>query len=265
MMTSLVVIVKLLQGLFLIKYFQVSFKLSMLKFLVRGESVLEERLAQIGKMVDPESRLADIGTDHAYLPIALVKEGKINFAIASDVAAGPLNNAKQDIEQAGLENKIETRLGSGLETLKAEDRIDTVVIAGMGGKLMTNLLETAYQEGKKYPTLILEANIGESLVRKWLMDHQYEIVAEKIIEVAGHIYEIIRAEIKTNKHDLSEQELSFGPFLLKEKNPVFIKKWTNQLRYYQNLKANLNKAKNKDEDKINKINDLIKMIEEVLK
>lgn len=227
--------------------------------------MLEERLAQIGKMVDPESRLADIGTDHAYLPIALVKEGKIDFAIASDVAAGPLNNAKQDIEQAGLEDKIETRLGSGLETLKTEDRIDTVVIAGMGGKLMTNLLETAYQEGKKYPTLILEANIGEPLVRKWLMDHQYEIVAEQIIEVAGHIYEIIKAEIKRDKLDLSEQELAFGPFLLKEKNSIFIKKWTNQLRYYKNLKANLNKAKNKDEDKINKINDLIKMIEEVLK
>ena len=80
--------------------------------------MLEERLAQIGKMVDPESRLADIGTDHAYLPIALVKEGKINFAIASDVAAGPLNNAKQDIEQAGLENKIETRLGIGLRDFK---------------------------------------------------------------------------------------------------------------------------------------------------
>lgn len=237
----------------------------MLKFLIRGESVLEERLAQIGKMVDPESRLADIGTDHAYLPIALVKEGKIDFAIASDVAAGPLNNAKQDIEQAGLEDKIETRLGSGLETLKAEDRIDTVVIAGMGGKLMTNLLETVYQEGKKYPTLILEANIGEPLVRKWLMDHQYEIVAEQIIEVAGHIYEIIKAEIKRDKLDLSEQELAFGPFLLKEKNSIFIKKWTNQLRYYKNLKANLNKAKNKDQEKIDKINALIGMIEEVLK
>ena len=230
----------------------------MLKFLIRGESVLEERLAQIGKMVDPESRLADIGTDHAYLPIALVKEGKIDFAIASDVAAGPLNNAKQDIEEAGLEEKIETRLGSGLETLRTEDQIDTVVIAGMGGKLMTNLLETAYQEGKAYPTLILEANIGEHLVRKWLMDHQYEIVAEQINE-------IIKAVQEKNKVELSEKDLFFGPFLLKEKNPVFIKKWTNQLKYYQNLKINLNKAKNKDEDKINKINDLIKMIEEVLK
>ena len=223
----------------------------MLKFLIRGESVLEERLAQIGKMVDPQSRVADIGTDHAYLPIALVEEGKIDFAIASDVAAGPLDNAKQDIEQAGLEDKIETRLGSGLETLKSSDQIDTVVIAGMGGKLMTNLLETAHQEGKIYPTLILEANIGEPLVRKWLVDHQYEIVEEKIIEVAGHIYEIIKAK--------------FGPFLLKEKNPVFIKKWTKQLNYYENLKANLNKAKNKDEAKISQIDDLIEMIEEVLK
>ncbi|MCR1903586.1 tRNA (adenine(22)-N(1))-methyltransferase [Lactobacillus taiwanensis] len=237
----------------------------MLKFLIRGESVLEERLAQIGKMVDPESRLADIGTDHAYLPIALVKEGKIDFAIASDVAAGPLNNAKQDIEQAGLEEKIETRLGSGLETLKTEDRIDTVVIAGMGGKLMTNLLETAYQEGKKYPTLILEANIGEPLVRKWLMDHQYEIVNEKIIEVAGHIYEIIKAKLGREKVVLSEQDLEFGSFLSKEKNQAFIKKWSNQLHYYKNLLANLNKAKNKDQEKIDKINALIEMIEEVLK
>lgn len=227
--------------------------------------MLEERLAQIGKMVDPQSRLADIGTDHAYLPIALVKEGKIDYAIASDVAAGPLNNAKQDIEQAGLEDKIETRLGSGLETLKANDHIDTVVIAGMGGKLMTNLLETAYQEDKIYPTLILEANIGEPLVRKWLLNHQYEIVDERIIEVAGHIYEIIKAIRKEKKVDLSEQEIEFGPFLLKERNSVFIKKWTNQLKYYENLKNNLNKAKNKDEDKISKINDLIKMIEEVLK
>ena len=145
-------------------FLQVSFRLSMLKFLVRGESVLEERLAQIGQMVDSGSRLADIGTDHAYLPIALVKKGKIDFAIASDVARGPLENAKQDIKQANLEDKIETRLGSGLETLTQSDQIDTVVIAGMGGKLMTTLLENAYQENKIYPTLILEANISDPLV-----------------------------------------------------------------------------------------------------
>lgn len=130
---------------------------------------------------------------------------------------------------------------------------------------MTNLLETAHHEEKVYPTLILEANIGEPLVRKWLVDHQYEIVEEKIIEVAGHIYEIIKAKLTEAKYNLSDQELEFGPFLLKEKNLVFIKKWTKQLNYYENLKANLNKAKNKDEAKISQIDDLIEMIEEVLK
>ncbi len=245
-------------------FLQVSFRLSMLKFLIRGESVLEERLAQIGQMVDSGSRLADIGTDHAYLPIALVKKGKIDFAIASDVARGPLENAKQDIKQANLEDKIETRLGSGLETLTQSDQIDTVVIAGMGGKLMTTLLENAYQENKIYPTLILEANISEPLVRKWLQDHKYQIVDEQIIEVAGHIYEIIKAKFGQEKAIFSKQELEFGPFLLKEKNPIFIKKWTNQLHYYENLVTNLNKAKNKDQDKIDRINALIKMIKEVL-
>ena len=75
------------------------------------------RLNKLAEMVDPGSRLADIGTDHAYLPIKLVQEGKVAFAIASDVAAGPLQNAKTDIAEAGLGQQIETRLGSGLETL----------------------------------------------------------------------------------------------------------------------------------------------------
>ena len=99
------------------------------------------RLNTLAKMVDPGSRVADIGTDHAYLPIELVKNGKIDYAIASDVAEGPLENAKNDIAAAGLTEQIETRLGSGLETVTDADQIDTVVIAGMGGKLMIFLIE----------------------------------------------------------------------------------------------------------------------------
>ena len=139
------------------------------------------RLNRLAEMVDPDSRLADIGTDHAYLPILLVESGKISHAIASDVAAGPLENAKTDIASAGLSDQIETRLGSGLETIKESDQIDTVVIAGMGGKLMVNLLSEAASRGVYYPTLVLEANIGESTVRRWLMANKYEIVAEDIV------------------------------------------------------------------------------------
>jgi len=95
------------------------------------------RLNTLAQMVDPGSRVADIGTDHAYLPIELVKNKQINYAIASDIAKGPLQNAKNDIAEAGLQNKIETRLGPGLSTVNHNDDIDTVVIAGMGGKLIT--------------------------------------------------------------------------------------------------------------------------------
>ncbi|APT14682.1 class I SAM-dependent methyltransferase [Lactobacillus jensenii] len=223
--------------------------------------MLETRLAHLAAMVDENTRLADIGTDHAYLPIDLVKSGKIQFAIASDVAKGPLDNAKTDILEAGLSNQIQTRLGSGLETIKPEDKIETVVIAGMGGKLMTDLLEAAKEKDELYPTLILEPNIGEPGVRKWLMEHNYQIIQEEIIDTAGHIYELIKAILTDKMHQLSDKEILFGPFLLKEKNSVFIKKWTNQLAYQKQLLVNLNKAKNKDMTRISEVEQRIKFIE----
>ena len=223
--------------------------------------MLETRLAHLAAMVDENTRLADIGTDHAYLPIDLVKSGKIQFAIASDVAKGPLDNAKTDILEAGLSNQIQTRLGSGLETIKPEDKIETVVIAGMGGKLMTDLLEAAKEKDELYPTLILEPNIGEPGVRKWLMEHNYQIIQEEIIDTAGHIYELIKAILTDKMHQLSDKEILFGPFLLKEKSSVFIKKWTNQLAYQKQLLVNLNKAKNKDMTRISEVEQRIKFIE----
>lgn len=218
------------------------------------------RLNRLAEMVDPGSRLADIGTDHAYLPILLVKSGKISHAIASDVAAGPLENAKTDIAAAGLSDQIETRLGSGLETIKESDQIDTVVIAGMGGKLMVNLLSEAASRGVYYPNLVLEANIGEKTVRRWLMANKYEIVAEDIVYEAGHIYELIKARLTDQVHELTVREQEFGPLLLKNKTDVFYKKWQGQEAYYQKLLANLNKAREKDLTRIKEVENLLAMI-----
>ena len=220
------------------------------------------RLSTLAQMVDQGARIADIGTDHAYLPIKLVKEGKVDFAIASDVAAGPLENAEKDIIGAGLKNKIETRLGSGLETISNEDRIDTVVIAGMGGKLMTNILSEAWSKNFYYATLILEPNVGEPGVREWLSAHKYQIINEKIIAEAGHIYELIKAQKVVNTISLTDRQKFFGPIILKEKNQIFYQKWRNQLAYHKKLLLNLNKAKEKDLVYMHKIESEIKMIEE---
>ena len=222
------------------------------------------RLNTLAKMVDPGSRVADIGTDHAYLPIELVKNGKIDYAIASDVAEGPLENAKNDIAAAGLTEQIETRLGSGLETVTHADQIDTVVIAGMGGKLMTDILDRAWSKAAQFKTLVLEPNIGEAGVRNWLMMHNYKIISEKLIAEAGHTYELIKASLTEEKHEMTEKEIFFGPFIVQEKNPVFYQKWEGQLVYYQRLLVNLNKARKKDEDRINEVDHDIKLIKEEL-
>ena len=220
------------------------------------------RLNTLAKMVDPDSKVADIGTDHAYLPIELVRSGKIKYAIASDVAEGPLENAKNDIAEAGLSDQIETRLGNGLETITHQDQVDTVVIAGMGGKLMVDILNTAWSKDFQFKNLVLEPNIGEAGVRNWLMMHNYQIVDEKLIAEAGHTYELIKAKLTNSKHDLTEKEIFFGPFILQEKNPVFYQKWQGQLLYNQKLLQNLNKAKKKDEDRINEVKHHIELIEE---
>ena len=222
------------------------------------------RLSTLAQMVDQGARVADIGTDHAYLPIQLVKEGKVDYAIASDVAAGPLENAEKDIIAAGLKNKIETRLGSGLETISAKDRIDTVIIAGMGGKLMTNILNEAWSRNFHFATLILEPNVGEPSVREWLSAHKYQIINEKIIAEAGHIYELIKAQELENTISLTDRQIFFGPKILKEKNQVFYQKWRDQLAYHQRLLTNLNKAQEKDGAHIKQIESEIKMIEEEL-
>lgn len=224
------------------------------------------RLNTLAKMIDPGSRVADIGTDHAYLPIELVKDKVIDYAIASDIAVGPLQNAKDDIKAAGLEKNIETRLGGGLATITKEDNIDTVVIAGMGGKLMTQILEDAWQQNFHFPTLILEPNIGEPGVRKWLEKHNYQIVAEDLMAEAGHTYELIKAISTEQENKLNEKEIYFGPLILRNKNnnPVFKKKWTGQLVYHEKLLNNLNKAKQKDLDRTAQVEKEIKLIKEEL-
>ncbi|MBN7276511.1 tRNA (adenine(22)-N(1))-methyltransferase [Lactobacillus acetotolerans] len=219
------------------------------------------RLNTLAQMVEPGSRVADIGTDHAYLPIELVKNKQINYAIASDIAKGPLQNAKNDIAEARLQGKIETRLGPGLSTVNHNDDIDTVVIAGMGGKLITDILDEAWNKHFCFKTLILEPNIGEPGVRKWLMGHKYQIVTEKLIAESGHTYELIKARAVKKRSHLSEKAILFGPYILKEKNSIFYQKWENQLAYHKKLLLDLNKAKKKDLQHINQVKQEIKLIE----
>ena len=188
---------------------------------------LSQRLKVVADFVPQNSRVADIGSDHAYLPVYLMKQKQIEFGIASEVAKGPLDNAIQEIKAEGLSDRIDTRLADGLLSVQPEDKIDCVTIAGMGGTLIKNILENGKSHLSGNELLILQPNVGEDRLRTWLMNNQYEISDETILREDGHTYEIIVAKKTDEPVKYTEQEIKFGPFLLKQHSDVFVEKWEN--------------------------------------
>lgn len=231
-----------------------------------NEQELSQRLKRVGTYVPQGARLADIGSDHAYLPVALMLQGQISFAIAGEVVKGPYESALNQVKKSGLTDRIDVRLADGLEAVTLADELDAVTIAGMGGTLIASILEHGDQNqrlsGKE--RLILQPNVGESNVRQWLMTHAYQIIAEEILEEKGKIYEIIVAEKNETVVDYSEEELFFGPFLLKEKSPVFLTKWRHEKEQVERVLTQLQQAKEVPVEKVKEMEQKLAQINEVL-
>ncbi|MBR0382493.1 MAG: SAM-dependent methyltransferase [Eubacterium sp.] len=153
---------------------------------------LSKRLYAVARAVTPGSRPADIGTDHAYVPIWLVEQGICPAAIASDLNPGPLEKAAAHVRKAGLSDRISLRLGSGLAAIKPEET-DTVVIAGMGGDLMTRILREAPEFMESGKELVLQPQSEWHKVRRLLAEGGYRIDREWFLRDAGKYYLIIRA------------------------------------------------------------------------
>ena len=153
---------------------------------------LSKRLLAVASMVTEGSRLADIGTDHAYVPIYLCLEGTIPSATAMDVKDGPLKRAVSHINEAGLSDRIEVRLSDGLEALKAGEA-DTVLIAGMGGALMVRILKEGEEKLLTVNELVLQPQSEIFKVRRFLCGTGWEIAAEAVVSDSGKYYPMFRA------------------------------------------------------------------------
>lgn len=227
---------------------------------------LSKRLQVVADFVDEGARLADIGSDHAYLPCYLVEKNKIEWAVAGEVVQGPYQNAKKEVESRSLHDRIAVRLGDGLAVLSPSDSINTVTIAGMGGSLIRSILEKGMEESKITGTevLILQPNINERTIREFLVQNQYEIVEETIVEENRKIYEIIKAVPSDNPLTYSEKELLFGPILLESKPVAFIKKWKSMQQKNQYILSQMEKSESPDQKKLNALRKELNLIEEVL-
>ena len=149
---------------------------------------LSPRLQAIARQVPQGARLADVGTDHGYLPVWLLLNGQIESAIAADLRAGPLDRARDTARQFQQTNGISFRLCDGLSDIKA-DEVDTVSIAGMGGETITAILKAAPWT-KQNKLLLLQPMTGASKLREWLQINGYVILDENIAQEGKKLYSI---------------------------------------------------------------------------
>lgn len=188
--------------------------------------MISKRLELVASFVPQGAVLLDVGSDHAYLPIELVEKGKIGRAIAGEVVEGPYQSAVKNVESHGLKEKIQVRLANGLAAFEEEDQVTVITIAGMGGRLIATILQEGLGKLANVERLILQPNNREDDLRIWLQDHDFQIVAESILEEAGKFYEILVVEAGQMK--LSASDVRFGPFLSKEVSPIFVQKWQKE-------------------------------------
>ena len=187
---------------------------------------LSKRLETVAGFVPEGARLVDVGSDHAYLPLFLVEAGKIAYAVAGEVVRGPFESALSNVQEAGQASNIQVRLANGLAAVEDQDQITAVTIAGMGGRLIAAILEAGQDKLKGVERLILQPNNREDDVRMWLQEHDYQLVAEAILEENEKIYEILVAE--PGEMTLSAKELRFGPYSQQEGTTIFQKKWQSE-------------------------------------
>ncbi|MDQ6421101.1 class I SAM-dependent methyltransferase [Paenibacillus sp. LHD-117] len=220
---------------------------------------LSRRLQRIADYVTEGARVADIGSDHALLPVYLLQIGKCPSAIAGELNAGPLQAAKKQAADAGLKSRISARQGNGLAVLEPGEA-DTVTIAGMGGSLMSAILEEGHASGKLVGVkeLVLQPNVGEDEVREWLLEKGWFLAAESILEEDGKIYEVLHAVNDPNaasqnqsiyngdflglayeKELLHRVLLRMGPYLLRESSPVLTLKWKSEIKKLERIIAQM--------------------------
>ena len=183
---------------------------------------LSKRLMKIASYVNYCEAIADIGTDHGYIPIYLVKNNKCNSAIASDINKGPIEKASTNIRFEGLSEKIKCLLGGGLKPLKVGE-VNGVIIAGMGGNLIRDIILEDIEKVKLYDFLILQPAQNPEVLRKFLYNNNFEILNEDLILDDGKFYELFKVKYNENAKKINvKDEISYeiSSILLESNNSL---------------------------------------------
>ncbi len=222
------------------------------------------RLKCIKSMVSKCHTAADIGTDHGYVAEMLLIDNICERVIATDLNKGPLNRAFEHLTSVNLQNKCDFRLGSGLTVLK-ENEAETIIIAGMGGDLIADIIETSKNIALNASELILQPMTAVDKLRRYLNKNGFRIVDENIVKELHHYYFIIKATNGTEELT-DEFYYEFSKILIDEKHPIMLEYLNKAVRINEDIIYNLEKTNNKDYNKkIDTLNSKNNRIRELMK
>ena len=232
---------------------------------------LSQRLQAIADLVHTNCCVADIGTDHAYLPIYLVQSGRSNHVIAMDVNQGPLLTATNNISSYNLQDCIETRLSDGLKELTLGE-VNLVIIAGMGGALIQRILERSFDIVEALDELILQPQSQVEEFRRFLYYNHLEVITEDMVYEDGIYYPIMKVtpvsynnyNRKLMDHSYSTLEYRYGKFLLEAKHPVLYQLLLQELRMKQEIIEHLQSIHTDTSARIHVIQEEIRIVQEGL-
>lgn len=200
---------------------------------------LSKRLHAVAQLASEAKKVADVGTDHGYIPIYLIKEKGIESALAMDINKGPLERAAENIHMYGLADKIQTRLSDGVAELKPGEA-DTVVIAGMGGALTMNILREGKEVLSGVETLVLQPQSELHLVRRFLHNNGYYIAQEDMELDEGKYYPMMKVR-HGKQRPWKDYEYKYGKFLIEHQNPILAEFLDKEFSMYQGIQTELRK------------------------
>ncbi len=224
-------------------------------------SPLTPRLKKIADLVPKNNCTADIGTDHAYIPIALVEQNICPQAIASDINRGPLNRAEANIKKHNLSEKIQTRLGAGLVTLSPKEA-EVIIIAGMGGLLIADILEKSRDVADSAKLLLLQPMTAVSELRRYLTENGFEITGEYLEAEDEKLYNILTV-LPNSKSSYTEKELYLGKGLSETSPELFERYYQAVLKKLHRRAEGLKKScLQKNAEELEEIENTIKILTE---
>ena len=191
--------------------------------------MLNTRLQTILDILPEVQSVVDVGTDHCLLPIAIKQKYPSMEVAAADVAKGPLASAQKQLQDHNIED-IQLYLSNGVHSI--DKQYECVIVAGMGANTMMEIMEQDLQYCKNCKYLILQANKDVDLLRKWLNEHDFSIVNERMV----FDYKYYQILVVTNgKQTLSEEDIVFGPILRKQHDEVYVQYWKQELEKFKGI------------------------------